>query len=57
MSRLEEAKKGADRGKEINRKDLRHNAREAQEHLTAHLYTPIFSYNKPGRGVEGESSN
>jgi len=57
MSRLKEASIGADRGEEVERKNLRHNAREAQEYLTSQFYQPIFSYSKPGRGAEGESSN
>lgn len=52
-TRRRELAAGTDTGKPRKRKNLRHNAREAQEYFNP----PVFSYARPGRGQGGESSN
>lgn len=57
-SRNQEAKAGMDRGKASRRKDLRHNAREAQEHFSyIPAAPPVRVRSAVGRGQSGESSN
>lgn len=57
MSRKDEIEAGLNKGKPSKRKNLRHNAREAQDYFSAPPSPPIFSYRRPGRGQAGESSN
>lgn len=56
MQRPNELRQGIGRQRQIKTGTLRHNARLAQYIVTGEKPS-IPSYPKPGRGVQGESSN
>lgn len=56
MSRKAELSKGIGKPKQVKEGTLRHNARLAQRIVTGERPS-IPTYNRPGRGVSGESSN